>query len=197
MTAHVFKDRGGYRVYYLETAWMQVVARCVSFMRSFYESYRYLRVTDAVPTNHLSIHVSLLLSAESCFYLVQGVYTNRPHNLIKFDLPRGSHALTIALAQYAPVDHQATTTATTTTRLPRGSHALTIALAQYAPVDHQATTTATTTTRSATITGGLHARRVRDGAVECHVDTTTTTRRGTTTGGLHARRVRDGAICSA
>ena len=66
LTAHVFKDRGGYRVYYLETAWMQVVARRGSSMRSFYESYRWARVTDIVPTNHLYvrarlyIHVSLL-----------------------------------------------------------------------------------------------------------------------------------------
>jgi len=58
LTVHVSKERGGYRVYYLETVWMQ------------------------------------------------GVYSNRPHCLVKFDLPIGSHRLTLALAQYKEVKHQ-------------------------------------------------------------------------------------------
>ena len=58
LTVHVFQQRGGYRVYYLEECWRQ------------------------------------------------GVYSNRPHCLVKFDLPPGSHKLTLALAQYKAVDHQ-------------------------------------------------------------------------------------------
>jgi len=58
LTVHVAKARGGFRVYYLETVWMQ------------------------------------------------GVYSNRPHCLVKFDLPIGAHKLTLALAQYKPVAHQ-------------------------------------------------------------------------------------------
>ena len=41
---------------------------------------------------------------ESCW--LQGVYSNRPHCLVKFDLPPGTHRLTLALAQYKPVDHR-------------------------------------------------------------------------------------------
>merc|ERR1719473_567479 len=58
LTVHVFKERGGFRVYYLETCWRQ------------------------------------------------GVYSNRPHCLVQFDLPPGTHRLTLALAQYKPVEHQ-------------------------------------------------------------------------------------------
>jgi len=58
LTVHVFKQRGGYRVYHLETSWLQ------------------------------------------------GVYTNRPHTLVKFDLPSGTHKLTLALAQFKAVAHQ-------------------------------------------------------------------------------------------
>ena len=58
LTVHVFKERGGHRVYYLEKAWEQ------------------------------------------------GVYSNRPHCLVQFDLPPGTHRLTLALAQYKPVPHQ-------------------------------------------------------------------------------------------
>ena len=58
LTVHVFKERGGYRVYYLEQCWRQ------------------------------------------------GVYSNRPHCLVQFDLPPGAHKLTFALAQYKPVAHQ-------------------------------------------------------------------------------------------
>ena len=36
----------------------------------------------------------------------QGVYSNRPHCLVKFDLPMGNHRLTLALAQYKAVSHQ-------------------------------------------------------------------------------------------
>ena len=36
----------------------------------------------------------------------QGVYSNRPHCLVQFDLPAGQHKLTLALAQYKPVPHQ-------------------------------------------------------------------------------------------
>lgn len=35
-----------------------------------------------------------------------GVYSNRPHCLVQFDLPPGTHKLTLALAQYKPVPHQ-------------------------------------------------------------------------------------------
>ena len=58
LTVHVFKERGGHRVYYLEHCWRQ------------------------------------------------GVYSNRPHCLVQFDLPPGKHKLTLALAQYKPVAHQ-------------------------------------------------------------------------------------------
>jgi len=58
LTVHVFKQRGGRRVYHLETCWLQ------------------------------------------------GVYTNRPHCLVKFDVDPGTHTLTLALAQYKAVPHQ-------------------------------------------------------------------------------------------
>ena len=58
LTVHVFKERGGFRCYYLEKCWQQ------------------------------------------------GVYSNRPHCLVQFDLPPGNHKLTLALAQYKPVPHQ-------------------------------------------------------------------------------------------
>ena len=58
LTVHLFKARGGYRVFYLETCWRQ------------------------------------------------GVYSNTPHCLVKFELEEGDHNLTLALAQYQPVDHQ-------------------------------------------------------------------------------------------
>jgi len=58
LTVHIFKQRGGHRVYYLEQCWQQ------------------------------------------------GVYSNRPHCLVQFDLPPGNHKLTLALAQYKPVAHQ-------------------------------------------------------------------------------------------
>lgn len=57
LTLHVSKERGGYRVYYLENVW------------------------------------------------IQSVYSNRPQCLIKFDLPLGSHQLTLILAQYKEVAH--------------------------------------------------------------------------------------------
>ena len=45
-----------------------------------------------------------------CYYLEecweQGIYSNRPHCLVQFDLPPGAHKLTLALAQYKPVPHQ-------------------------------------------------------------------------------------------
>ena len=45
-----------------------------------------------------------------CYYLEeawrQGVYSNRPHCLVQFDLPPGAHRLTLALAQYRAVAHQ-------------------------------------------------------------------------------------------
>ena len=58
LTVHVFKARGGHRVYYLETCWRQ------------------------------------------------GIYSNTPHCLVKFELEPGDHNLTLALAQFQPVDHQ-------------------------------------------------------------------------------------------
>lgn len=58
LTVHVFKARGGHRVYYLETCWRQ------------------------------------------------GIYSNTPHCLVKFELEAGDHSLTLALAQFQPVDHQ-------------------------------------------------------------------------------------------
>ena len=58
LTVHVFKARGGHRVYYLETCWRQ------------------------------------------------GVYSNTPHCLVKFELEPGDHNLTLALAQFQPVHHQ-------------------------------------------------------------------------------------------
>ena len=58
LTVHVFKARGGHRVYYLETCWCQ------------------------------------------------GIYSNTPHCLVKFELEPGDHNLTLALAQFQPVDHQ-------------------------------------------------------------------------------------------
>ena len=58
LTVHVFRQRGGFRVYYLEQCWRQ------------------------------------------------GVYSNRPHCLVQFDLPPGTHKLTLALAQYSNVPHQ-------------------------------------------------------------------------------------------
>lgn len=36
---------------------------------------------------------------------MQGIYSNRPHCLIKFDLPAGNHRLTLILAQYKEVAH--------------------------------------------------------------------------------------------
>lgn len=45
-----------------------------------------------------------------CYYLEEawkeGVYSNRPHCLVQFDLPPGQHQLTLALAQYTPVPYQ-------------------------------------------------------------------------------------------
>ena len=45
-----------------------------------------------------------------CYYLEEawkeGVYSNRPHCLVQFDLPPGQHQLTLALAQYTPVSYQ-------------------------------------------------------------------------------------------
>ena len=58
LTVHVFRKRGGFRVYYLEECWKM------------------------------------------------GVYSNRPHCLVQFDLPPGTHKLTLALAQYSNVPHQ-------------------------------------------------------------------------------------------
>ena len=37
---------------------------------------------------------------------MQGVYSNRPHCLVKLDLPPGTHRLTLVLAQYKAVTHQ-------------------------------------------------------------------------------------------
>ena len=41
---------------------------------------------------------------EHCWRM--GIYSNRPHCLVQFDLPPGAHKLTLALAQYTLVPHQ-------------------------------------------------------------------------------------------
>jgi calpain-7 len=59
----------------------------------------------------LTVHLfSGSIGGRRAFYLEhawqQGVYSNKPHTLVKFDLPPAPapHCLTIALAQYEPTD---------------------------------------------------------------------------------------------
>ena len=89
---HLFKARGGHRVYYLETCWMQATPRTTS--RDLARSRAPLTATSP-PARPISRDLAW-----------QGVYSNTPHCLVKFELEAGTHHLTLALAQYQPVDHQ-------------------------------------------------------------------------------------------
>jgi len=72
---------------------------------------RHTRYKDQGKDDFLAVHVFRgERGGYRVYYLEEswkmGIYSNRPHCLVQFDLPPGTHKLTLALAQYKPVAHQ-------------------------------------------------------------------------------------------
>ena len=108
LTVHVFRgERGGHRVYYLEHVRKQRHKRGRlggHQLTSLHPRARGCSSHSGGEAAQAAVFAALDPQLQAW---KQGVYSNTPHCLVKLDLPIGSHALTLCLAQFQPVDHQA------------------------------------------------------------------------------------------